>query len=119
MTQDFQLISSAWWKLPWWAILVVVAFLAMALFGERGVLRVMDVSRQKDLLQREMDRLSEQNSRLDEEIRGLRSDRRLIEDIARRDLGMVRENEIIYVFPTKDKVVTAHEISFPPSAQAH
>ncbi|NLC71064.1 MAG: septum formation initiator family protein [Desulfuromonadaceae bacterium] len=106
MTQPSELAPSAWWKLPWWAILIVAAFLAMALFGERGVLRVVDVSRQRDMLQQEIARLSEKNDRLAEEIRGLRSDRRFIEDIARRDLRMARENEIIYVFPPQGKAVT-------------
>lgn len=101
MTQPSELSQSVWWKLPWWAILVVAAFLAMALFGERGVLRVVDVSRQRDILQQEIEKLTEKNDRLTTEIRGLRSDRRFIEDIARRDLKMVRENEIIYVFPAK------------------
>ena len=99
MAQVPEMTSSAWWKLPWWALLVIAGFLALALFGERGVLRVMEVSLQGDRLRAEIARLSEQNGRLAEEVRGLRSDRSFIEDIARRDLGLVKAHEIIYVFP--------------------
>jgi len=112
MTQTPETLSSAWWKLPWWAILIIAAFLAMALFGDRGVLRLVDVSRQKDLLQQEIAKVSVRTDKLAEDIRGLRSDKRFIEDIARRDLGMARSNEIIYVFPPQEPASSAEEF-FP------
>jgi cell division protein FtsB len=40
----------------------------------------------------------EENQRLKEEVRRLQQEKRYIEDIARRELGMVKEGEIIYQF---------------------
>lgn len=92
---------SSWWKLPWWAVVTMAVFFGFALFGERGVLRVMEVSLHGDQLRQEIAKLTANNHRLEKDIRNLRSDRRFIEDIARRDLCMARDNEIIYIFPPK------------------
>ena len=43
-------------KLPWLAGCALLLFLAFAMLGERGVLRVMDVSRQKDQMEEEIAR---------------------------------------------------------------
>jgi cell division protein FtsB/cell division protein DivIC len=42
---------------------------------------------------------------LKEEVRRLQNEKRYIEEIARKELGMVKEGEIIYQFdiPTKEK----------------
>jgi len=86
-------------RLPWWALGLIVVFLALALFGERGVLRVMEASRHRDALQGEILALEVKNDNLKKEIQSLTSDKRYIEDIARQELGMMGENEVIFVFP--------------------
>jgi cell division protein FtsB/cell division protein DivIC len=50
-------------------------------------------------------RLEEENQKLKEEVKRLQSDKRYIEEIARKELGMVKEGEIIYRFdiPSKGK----------------
>jgi cell division protein FtsB len=47
--------------------------------------------------------MEEINSALRQEIKSLRSDRRYIEDIARRELGMVKADELVYQFPAQGK----------------
>ena len=101
MSRDSEWFPFIFRKLPWLAGRALLLFLAFAMLGERGVLRVMDVSRQKDQMEEEIARITEQNKRLANEIRCLRSDKKFIEDVARRDLGMVRENENIYFFPSQ------------------
>ncbi|ALC17542.1 cell division protein FtsB [Desulfuromonas soudanensis] len=84
-----------------WPLLLVLLMLGFALFGEKGVLRVIQSGRQKAVLKEEVRRLEEVNSALRQEIEALRSDRRYIENIARRELGMVKQDELIYQFPPR------------------
>lgn len=86
-------------RLPWWAVVLILVFMALALFGERGVLRVLEASRHRDTLQGEILALEAKNGDLKKEIQALRSDKKYIEDIARQELGMMGENEVIFVFP--------------------
>ena len=84
-----------------WPLLLVLLLLGMALFGDKGVLRAIQFNRQKASLQAELQRMEEINSALRQEIKSLRSDRRYIEDIARRELGMVKADELVYQFPAQ------------------
>lgn len=90
-------------KTPLWSILLVVALLGLALFGDKGILRALQFNRQKDALQVELKRLEEANAALRQEIEALHSDRRYIESIARRELGMVKSDELVYQFPGQRK----------------
>lgn len=89
-------------KIPFWPVLLIVLLLGMAVFGDKGVLRALQYDRQRGELQEELQRLEEANARLRQEIEALRSDRRYIEEIARRELGMVKADELVYQFPAQD-----------------
>ena len=80
------------------ALLVVLLILGVALFGEKGVVRRVKLMRESEALKEEVRALKEDNTRLREEIEALRSDHRYLEQLARRELGMVRKDEIIYQF---------------------
>ncbi|MEJ2699890.1 MAG: septum formation initiator family protein [Desulfuromonadales bacterium] len=88
-------------KLPFWRILLVLLLLALALFGDKGIMRAIQSRRQKEALQQEVNRLEATNEALRKEIHALRSDRRYIEDIARRELGMVKKDELVFQFSNK------------------
>jgi cell division protein FtsB len=92
---------SALQKKPLWPFLLIVLLLGLALFGDKGILRAIQFNRQKAGLQAELQRMEEANYALRQEIESLRSDRRYIEDIARRELGMVKADELVYQFPTQ------------------
>jgi len=90
--------SSRPFPLPVVPIVLVLLLLGFALFGEKGVLRALQASRQKALLEEEVRRLEAANAQLRSEIEALRSDRRYIEAVARKELGMVKDDELIYQF---------------------
>lgn len=48
-----------------------------------------------------VDDLRAENERLRREVEALKSDRRYLESIARKDFGLVRKNEVIYQFQGK------------------
>ena len=82
---------------------IVFLFLYFTVFGERGLLRINRLHRDRDEMQQRFLELKSENDKLKREITALQSDRRYLESIARRDFGLVRSNEVIYQFPPQDK----------------
>ena len=82
-------------------VLAVTFILYFTIFGERGLLRIYHLNREKQDVQRRLDSLKGENMKLVREVDALKNDRRYLESIARRDFGMVRKNEIIYQFQPK------------------
>jgi cell division protein FtsB len=70
-------------------------------------LRALQYKKQKETLEQEMRQLEATNAALRQEIDKLRSDRRYIEGIARKELGMVRADEMVYQFPSRPTPVKA------------
>jgi cell division protein FtsB len=81
--------------------LILLLLLGLAVFGDKGLVKAWHAKEQKDELLREIRLLEETNRALRQEIEALRSDPKHLEGIARRELGMVRDDELIYQFPTK------------------
>lgn len=80
-------------------ILAVSFILYFTVFGDRGLLRIYHLSREKQEVQRRLDAIKGENMKLVREVDALKNDKRYLESIARRDFGMVRKNEVIYQFP--------------------
>lgn len=76
------------------AFLIIAASVLNALFGERGFFRLVRAREEYQALAQEVQALEDDNQRLAEEIRELRSDPLVIERLAREVLGMAREDEI-------------------------
>ncbi len=88
---------------PPWLIIVVLAMFGFALLGERGALRALQSYQHKQDLEQQLASIQEQKEQLREEIRLLKKDRDYWEKLAREELGMVREGELIYQFSGEDK----------------
>jgi cell division protein FtsB len=89
-------------------LLILFLFLILGLltfFGDKGILHLFRL--QKDLVRiKEANRtIEEENRKLKEEVRRLQNEKRYIEEIARKELGMMKEGEILYQFdpPKSDK----------------
>jgi len=82
-------------------ILAVTFILYFTIFGERGLLRIYHLNKEKQDVQQRLETLKGENLKLVREVDALKNDRRYLESIARRDFGLVRKNEIIYQFPQK------------------
>ena len=81
----------------------ILFILFFTVFGERGLLRIHHLKKEKQEVQKHFEELKAENEKLKREIEALKSDRRYLESIARKDFGLVRRNEIIYQFPTAAK----------------
>ena len=81
---------------------VILLMAAYAVFGNRGVLRIVQAQRHQQELQLRLEEMQQEQQRLRLEIERLNSDRDYWEHLARTRLGMVREGELIYYVPAGD-----------------
>jgi cell division protein FtsB len=119
MTETGPAKKSRFLQLPFWATVLVLLLLGLALFGDKGVLRALQYRRQKADLENRIRSLEATNAALRKEIEALRSDRRYLENLARRELGMVKKDELIYQFPSapgKKEEESPGKTGTPPSA---
>jgi len=73
-------------------------------FGDKGILHLLRLQKELARIKEMNIKMGEENQRLKEEVRRLQYEKRYIEEIARKELGMVKEGEIIYQFDLpKDK----------------
>jgi cell division protein FtsB len=68
------------------------------LFGGKGVIRIIQLEQERHRIVREGNLIKNENRNLKEEIRRLREDPKYLESVARRDLGLIKENEILFIF---------------------
>jgi cell division protein FtsB len=84
-------------------ILVLMALLAMTVFGQRGLLHMTRLKEDLRLFEEGNQRLQKENLVLKKQIEQLKNDRHHLEDLARDELGLARENELIYELKKKHK----------------
>lgn len=75
----------------------------LTFFGEKGILHLLRLQKELVRIKESNIKLEEENRKLKEEVKRLEKDKRYIEEIARKELGMVKEGEIIYQFDTPSK----------------
>jgi cell division protein FtsB len=75
------------------AVLIVVD----AIVGDRGFVAIRNARRQHEELAATIARQRGENARLREEVRRLKEDPAAIEEIARRDLGLIRPGEKVFI----------------------
>ena len=78
-------------------VFVTVVLVVDALVGDRGLLDTMRARRQHAALAAEVDARRRENGRLRDEIRRLKEDPGAIEALARSELGLMREGEILFI----------------------
>lgn len=76
------------------AVLAVVA--GFAVFGDKGLIDVWRLTNERDGIRTQNRALAKENRRLEAEIARLKTDRRFVTHIARKELGMIGKNEVIY-----------------------
>jgi len=84
-------------------LLILIPLLILGIltfFGEKGILHLLRLQNELVRIKEKNMKLEGENQKLREEVKRLQTDKRYIEEIARRELGMVKEGEIIYQFDT-------------------
>ena len=79
------------------SVIALVALIVGALFGDRGVLQLIDQRNRAAALARDLEEIRAENARLAAEILALRSDARAVERLAREELGLARPGETVFL----------------------
>jgi len=80
---------------------VLFALLVHDIFGDHGFLAMRRAQKEVEQLQQEIQKLNEENSRLAEQVKALKTDPRIIERIAREEMGLAKPGELIFKLPPK------------------
>jgi cell division protein FtsL len=78
---------------------LVVALLMHDIFGKHGFLAMRRTKHEMEQVQTNLDRLNQENQKLADQIKELKSDPQKIEAIARDELGLAKPGEIIIKIP--------------------
>ncbi len=79
-------------------VVAIGAVLASLLFGRDGVSSLLALRRERQRLGEQAVALLQQTGTLRDQLKRLQNDDRFLEGIARRELGLVRPDEIVYRF---------------------
>ncbi len=84
-------------------LIVVLIFIAFAwmliiIFGEKGFFSLHRMGLELREMKEVNERIREENKRLIRELYLLKNNKKYIEEIARKELGLIREGEIVYQF---------------------
>ena len=77
--------------------LITIVLVVDALVGDKGLLDMMRARRQYRRLADEISQKRAENARLRDEIRRLLDDPAHIEAVAREDLGLMRDGEVLFI----------------------
>jgi len=93
-------------KLSLIALLFLGLIVAWLGFGEHGFINLYRMEKERQVYQAKIRRLEKANQELLEQINRLRNDNEYIEKVARRELGLVKKDEIIFRFSNEHDGVT-------------
>jgi len=74
---------------------LIIAWLG---FGERGFKYLYGKEKERQAYLKKIHKLEEENQKLLEEIDRLHTDKKYLESVARRELGLIKDDEILYRF---------------------
>lgn len=78
-------------------VFLVCIVVVDALVGERGLLALVKTRQQYDALAAEVERAKAANAKLRDDVRRLSEDPAAIEEIARREFGLIRPGEKLFI----------------------
>jgi len=83
--------------------LLIAVMIVHDVFGTHGFLAMRRTQSEIMKVKADLDQLSKENATLEQEVKDLKTDPRLIEKIARDDLGLARPGEIIIRIPQEQQ----------------
>lgn len=90
-------------KVLLYSVLIVAVVGVWSVFGPYGALKYYGVTNELNEILAQNEQLREANTALRQEINKLKKDPVYLEEVARRQFGLIKKNEVIYEFPEKKK----------------
>lgn len=84
-------------------LLLLVLIMAWLGFGKRGFLHLYRMEKKRQNYIERIQEVEKENQAIIEEIRRLKTDTAYLESVARKELGLVKEDEILYRFSRKQE----------------
>jgi cell division protein FtsB len=85
-------------KISFITILFLGLIITWLAFGERGLIHLYRMDKERQAYLKKIQKLENDNRKLMEQIKRLQNDKEYIESIARKELGLIKDNEIIFRF---------------------
>lgn len=85
----------------WWPLVLAAVLSLCALVLWRGAANLSNLQQELDHARQTNERLDQENRALYRQVQRLRQDKTALERAARRDMGLVGEDEVVYTAPGK------------------
>jgi cell division protein FtsB len=94
-------------------LILLVLFLCFIIgwlsFGERGFIHLYKMDKEREAYLKRINDLEQEKQSLLEEINRLRTDKEHVESLARRELGLIKDGEILYRFVREKETQSSTE----------
>ncbi len=90
-------------KFSFFFLLLLCLMAAWLGFGERGLVHLFRMEKERTSHMERIGRLERENKELLDEIQRLRTDQEYIEAMGRRELGLIKNEEILFRFDRNEK----------------
>ncbi len=89
-------------------ILAIICYLGYDMYyGKNGYMQAVNTEKKFQLESKKIDKMEHMNQALSDEISDLKKGNKVVEELARSELGMIKENETFYRVIDKDNQVKA------------
>jgi cell division protein FtsL len=88
-------------NLNWFLAIGLALLLLQDVFGTHGLIAMRRSQEEAAQVKKDIDQIDEENQRLQDSVKGLKSDPASIERIAREEMGLARPGERIFKIPAK------------------
>ncbi len=96
-------IKSRFVKFSFVALLFLTLIVAWLGFGERGLIHLYKMEKERQAHLARIKKLERENQELLAEINRLRTDKEYVESVARKELGLIKDDEILYRFSGEEQ----------------
>ena len=76
--------------------ILFISLIALSFFGDSGFFDLLELKKENHILAKNSSKISEENLVLSREIHRLKNDPEFIENVARKELGVIGKDEIIF-----------------------
>ncbi|MFH2130949.1 MAG: septum formation initiator family protein [bacterium] len=85
--------------IQWLIIFSSLTVITFSLIGDKGVVQLISLKQQQAELKQEIEELKQERKEWIHKIQSIKENRSYIETIAREQLGMIRDDEVVYQLP--------------------